>query len=328
MARMQISSSDDYNKAAATAGRLAGLGIPVVAVLVLIVALGSCSFRSIPAGHAGVATLFGSAQANHYEPGLHFPVNPLYRWVVFDTRQDTHKETADVPSQDQLTTKVDVSVQYRLIADMTPQILQDTGDTEDEVIRIHLVPKVRSLIREQGKTIVRAEDFFQEETQQRLQENLLAGLQELETVGIAVSDVLIRDITLPPRLVQQIEEKKQAEQRAERAKAELEQKRTEAQQRVVQAEAEKQAAEQQAEQRKLLADAQAYEIQKINDAIASNPAYIQLEALKTLGEMSKDPATKLYFINSDSPQPLPLMNVGDVGTSATGAGGAASATRR
>ena len=48
-----------------------------------------------------------------------------------------------------------------------------------------------------------------------------------------------------------------------------------------------------------------------NDATAQNPAYIQLQALKTLAEMSKDPAAKLYFLDSNSPSPLPLLHMGD-----------------
>ena len=46
-------------------------------------------------------------------------------------------------------------------------------------------------------------------------------------------------------------------------------------------------------------------------AIASNPAYIQLEALKALQHISKEPAAKIYFLNGDSPMPLPLMHMGE-----------------
>jgi len=52
-------------------------------------------------------------------------------------------------------------------------------------------------------------------------------------------------------------------------------------------------------------------IREINRAASKNSAYIQIRALETLEAIAKDPAAKLYFINSDSPQPLPLMNLGD-----------------
>ena len=57
--------------------------------------------------------------------------------------------------------------------------------------------------------------------------------------------------------------------------------------------------------------AKATEIKLINDAISKNPAYIQLQSLEALKAMSKDPAAKLYFMDSNAPQPLPLMHLGD-----------------
>ena len=97
---------------------------------------------------------------------------------------------------------------------------------------------------------------------------------------------------------------------AERQKAKLLQYRTEQEQVVAAAEAERRAAEEEAIKRRLLADAQAYEIEKINAAVASNPAYIQLQALEALKAISKDDAAKVYFLNADSPSPLPLMHMG------------------
>ena len=146
-----------------------------------------------------------------------------------------------------------------------------------------------------------------------LQIALLEGLKDyLGTKGVAVEAVLIRDISLPPFITKAIEAKKEREQEVEKQKAELERFTTEQEQKVAAAEAEKNAAAAQAEKRRLLADAQAYEITKINDAIGRNPNYVKLQALKSLEAISKDPAAKVYFINSDSPSPLPLMHLGDI----------------
>ena len=223
--------------------------------------------------------------------------------MQFDARQKTHMETAAVPSQDQLLTDVDVSVQYRIDSTRAFQILKDTG-TAEQAVEVHLIPALRSLIREQGKTIRNAEDFFNEETQQRLQENLREAMKTfLEPKGILVSEVLIRDIQLPKQLRARIEEKKAAEQQLARIGFEQQTK-------VVTAKAEREAAEEEATMRRTLADAQAYEITEINKAIATTPAYIQLQALEALKAMSKDPAAKIYFMDGDAPMPLPLMNVG------------------
>ncbi|MEM7246032.1 MAG: prohibitin family protein [Acidobacteriota bacterium] len=286
-----------------------GVVVGVGALLLLIFAL-KC-YYTVPAGHVAVATFFGKINDKPYAEGFHFPVNPLYNWHVYDGRQKTHLETAQVPSQDQLQTKIDVSVQYRIEKSQAPNVLKETGTAKD-VIAIHLVPKLRSLLREQGKTIKRAEDFFLEETQEQLQAALGLGLSEyLAPKGLKVEAVLIRDIQLPPFIIKAIESKKEREQAVERQKAELERFRLEQQQAVALAEAERAAAEEEAARRRTLADAQAYEIEAINRAIADNPTYLKLRALETLQAMGADPAAKIYFLDGSSPNPVPLMHLGD-----------------
>ena len=284
--------------------------LAIIAAVFVLFLVSPRFYQSIPAGHVAVATLFGEVQSKHYPEGFHI-VNPLYQFHPYDVRQKTHSETSNVPSQDQLQTKIDVSVQYRLVASQTPSILKETGSITD-VLAVHIVPKLRSQIREQGKSIKRAEDFFLEETQAMLQIALLEGLKDyLGTKGVAVEAVLIRDISLPPFITKAIEAKKEREQEVEKQKAELERYNTEQQQKIALAEAEKDAASAEAEKRRLLADARAYEITKINDAIGRNPNYVKLQALEALQAISKDPAAKIYFLNGDSPAPLPLMHLGD-----------------
>lgn len=277
-----------------------------------LVFIGMQFIKTVPPGRIGVATLFGNVIPEGYSQGIHIPVNPLYRWTMYDARQKTHMEVANVPSQDQLQTQLDVSVQYRIDGSMAPFILEQTGDAA-QAVRVHLIPKLRSLLREQGKSIKRAEDFFLEATQETLQAALTDGLRDyLAPKGIIVSAVLIRDITLPPFIVEAIEQKKEREQAVERERAELERVRTELQQQVARAAAGREAAEQEAARKIILADAQAYEITQINNAIARNPAYIQLQSLEALKSISKDPASKLYFMDGSSPSPLPLMHLGDL----------------
>jgi regulator of protease activity HflC (stomatin/prohibitin superfamily) len=287
------------------------LGVLGIFALVLVW-FASSLYQKVPAGYVGVATLFGEVQESPYEEGLHIPVNPFYEWYFYDVRQKSHLEEANVPSQDQLQTKIQVSVQFQLSGKNAPKILQETGQAAD-VLRVHIVPKLRSLLREQGKTIKRAEDFFLEETQQNMQISLLEGLKDyLIPKGVNVGAVLIRDISLPPFIIKAIESKKEREQEVEKQKAELERFRTEQQQKVALAKAESEAAEEQAMKKRVLADAQAYEIEKINSAIGSNPNYVKLQALEALKAISKDPASKIYFMDGDSPSPLPLMNFGNV----------------
>ena len=215
-------------------------------VLIVFIWFGSSLYQKVPAGYVSVATLFGEVQKEPYKEGLHIPVNPFYDWYFYDVRQKSHLEEANVPSQDQLQTKIQVSVQFQLMNESAPKILQETGGAKD-VLRVHIVPKLRSLLREQGKSIKRAEDFFLEETQQNMQISLLEGLSDyLSSKGVKVGAVLIRDISLPPFIIKAIESKKEREQEVEKQKAELERFKTEQQQKVALAKAESEAAKEQA----------------------------------------------------------------------------------
>ncbi len=230
---------------------------------------------TVPAGHVKVATLFGSVQDQTYKEGLHI-VNPLLSFTAFDLRQKTHKETAGVPSEDKLITTMDVSIQYRTMGTLTPDILRNTGSTE-ALLEVHLIPKLRSILREQGKGVEQAQDFFKESIQTRLQTTLQEGLSEyLAEKGLQVEAVLIRDIVLPKVIRDSIEITKQREQQQLLQQAELQRFATEQEQKVKQASAELDAAKLNAEQIKTLADAEAYKIAAINKTLAQSPNYIEL----------------------------------------------------
>ncbi len=283
----------------------------IIFAVFIVVATAGRFVKTIPPGHVGVAILFGSVQPTPYPEGLQIPVNPLYNWVLFDVRQKTHKEVSQVPSRDQLQTKIELSIQYKFIPSMAPRILQETGDAASAVI-VHLIPQLRSAVREQGSIVERAEDFFLEEVRSKIETGVLTRLQGyLADKGIEIQAVLIRDISLPTVLAKAIEQKKEREQAVERQRAELERFSTEQLQKVALAAAEREAAEEEVKQRTMLADVRAYEIRKLNEAVARNPTYIQLQSLEALKAMAKDPATKIYFMDSNSPSPLPLLHLGD-----------------
>lgn len=234
---------------------------------------------TVPAGHVKVATLFGKVQDSTYGEGLHF-VNPLLDFTLFDLRQKTHKETAGIPAEDKLITNMDVSVQYRTIGVMTPDILRNTGST-DALIQVHLVPKLRSILREQGKGVATSQDFFKESIQRQLQQTLQEGLVEyLAPKGIEVEAILIRDVVLPAVIRDSITETKKREQEVLKQQAELERFATEQDQKVKQAESELRAAKLEAQKIKELADAEAYKIDVINRTLSKSPNYIELKRVE------------------------------------------------
>lgn len=230
---------------------------------------------TVSAGHVKVVSLFGKVLPDAYPEGIHL-INPLMETHLYDTRQKTHKEAAGVPSADKLITKIDVSVQFRAIAGATPEMLQDTGSIED-VIRVHMVPKLRSVLREQGKSVPQAQDFFLEATQTRLQDTLQVSLSGfMGSKGIQIDQVLIRNIVLPEVIRTAIEMTKEREQKVEQQQAELDRFAKEQEQKVATAQAEYDAALLEAQQIKVLADADAYKIEQLNKQLDSSPRYIEL----------------------------------------------------
>lgn len=285
----------------------------VLLAALLVLMFGQRFLHAVPAGHVGVAILFGEVQDESYPEGLHF-VNPLLSWNDLDARQDSYKiPQLEMPTRDQLLSKVDLSIQWRLDATRAAQIVRDTGD-KSRLVDVHLKPTVRSLVRELGTTIERAEDLFKDEVRVQLAVEIEKALKEYVTdKGIIVDSVLLRNINLPPVLAEAIGRKKEREQEVERERAELERVKLNQEQQVAQSVASRRAAEEDAKRLRILADAKAYEISTINKAASGNPAYIQLQSLEALKKMAEDPAAKLYFMDSNSPSPLPLLNLGGAG---------------
>lgn len=247
-------------------GRLGRPALFAGGVLLLALTTGSCFVTTVPPGHNQVASLFGEVRPEPYDEGLHF-VNPLLSFTAFDLREQTFTwDKVEVPSQDKLKTTMDVSVTFRIVGAETPVILQTTGNLED-VVEKHVTPKVRSLLREAGKSVEQSQDFFLETVQQQLQTYMEAGLTDyLESKGVEVKAVLFRDITLPTVVRDAVVQTKERQEQLEREKAQLRIVEQQAQQVVKKAEAREQAAIAEASAKRTQADAEAYRIRSEAEA--------------------------------------------------------------
>lgn len=287
------------------------LVIPFFIIVFIFAAL--TPFTTIPAGHVGVATLFGKVDTTELPEGFHI-INPLKKIQKIDCRnKELTLIDVGVPSQDQLTTEVDVTLKWRVDRNQAAEAVQDTGDVA-ALETVHLTPKLRSLIREAGKGIENAEDFYKDDIQVFMQTRILEGLVGLSDKGILVEEVLLRRFDLPRMIVQGVEEKKQQKQLAERQIEELKRFTTEQEGKQVAAKAEKLAAIEQAAQRRELADAKAYEItaqakaqaEAINiegEALRKNPEILQLRAIEKW-----DGSVPRATLGGNS---IPLINLND-----------------
>jgi regulator of protease activity HflC (stomatin/prohibitin superfamily) len=237
-------------------------------MLAVLGVAGALALATVPPGHNKVATLFGEVQSEPYEEGLHL-VNPLLNFSQFDLRQQTFTwHEVYVPAQDKLKTSMDVSVTFRIQGSRTPEILRETGSVDDAIEK-HVTPKVRSLLREAGKSVTRSQDFFREEVQQELQRYMEEGLKEyLLAKGVIVEAVLFTDITLPEVVQNAVIQTKERQEQLEREKAQLQIVEQQALGEVKKAQAHEQAALAHANAKRTQADAEAYRIRTVADAQA------------------------------------------------------------
>lgn len=260
--------------------------IAIGVFLVIGLAASPFFFETVNAGTVKSGYLYGN-HTTILNQGMHFPINPLATWVTIDTREKTLYLKADV-------------------------IISGTG-TEEDVVETHLIPNVKALLRQAGRSVEKAEYLFDDATVSAASQHMLEQLQPLmREKGFEVSAVLFRNIQPPAFINTAIQKKKEREQLAEQQKAELQRFETEQQQKVKQAQAELDASIKQADMIKALADARAYEITTINESLAGSTNFIKLESLKALQTMSANPANKLIILDGSSPAPIPFMNLADL----------------
>jgi len=305
-------------------GRYIGIGLFGVLVVTLLLNF----ITSIPAGHVGVGSIFGKVQPNTYSEGIHV-INPFTKITLFDARQKTHKESMGVPSQDQLITNFELSIQYRLIKEKAPSMLKETG-TPREVLDVHMIPLLRSRIREVGKSVQTAEAFYDQVVQQRIQEELLTSLVALAEKGIKVEKLLIRDVILPKIITNAVIRKKEAAQAAEKAKEELKKFKVDQERKEAQAEAEKRAELIEAMKKKevllitangkleaarieakallVKAEAEAEAKRKLVGPLTLD-AYVKLESMKALRALQN--GNHLIIMDPNATTPLPFLNLTD-----------------
>lgn len=285
-----------------------------ISIMILIV-IGLNSWTTIKPGHVGIGTLFGKVQKQVYEEGFHI-INPLLDIEEMDGRQKTHLESMGVPSQDQLITDFELSIQYRLIKEQAPKMKKETG-TPQEVISIHMIPFLRSQMRELGKSVDVAEKFYDQSVQQRIQTELLNNLDYLSSKGIKVERVLIRDISLPKVIRDAVERKKKLAQDAEKAKEELKRFKVDQERQEVEALAKKkallveanaklEAAKIEAEATLVRAEAKA-EAKRKQISVLGQKGYLQIQMIEGLKFLQD--GNHLIILDPNKTNPLPFLNL-------------------
>ena len=208
---------------AETAYALIGMAIA------LIIAVMQC-WTIIPAGHVGVIDFFGNVSDTTLKPGVNL-VNPLASVVKFDARTQEIKEVMRVPSKEGLTIDLEISLLYSLSFENANKIYKSVG--EDYVEKI-LVPQFRSVVR--GVTASYDARALYTAEREQLAKKIEAELSALvKPRGITIEAAPMRQLTLPARLTESIEEKLKAEQESQRMQFVLQRETQEAERKRIEA---------------------------------------------------------------------------------------------
>ncbi|MCH7722146.1 MAG: prohibitin family protein [Bacteroidetes bacterium] len=182
------------------------IGIAVAAVITI-----SQFWTIIPAGHTGVIDFLGNVSDETLKPGVSL-VNPMAKIEKMSIKTQELKEMMSVPSKEGLSVNLEISLLFKLNSDMANEIYKTVGPDYADII---LVPQFRSVVR--GVTARYEAKALYTASREKLAGEILDELGKLVGPrGITVEQAPLRQIQLPARLTQSIEEKLQAEQDAQR----------------------------------------------------------------------------------------------------------------
>jgi prohibitin 1 len=201
----------------------------VVVVLLLFLVLRSA--RVVRAGHVGIVDLFGNVRSEALPSGLHF-VNPLASVHRMSVQTREVKETMDTPSSEGLIVHLDVSILFHLNPTKAADVYRTVGVDYENVL---VDPNVRSAVREVTSSY-EAKALYSPEREKMSSEINRHILDAVEPRGVAVERMLLRDVALPARLQQAIQEKLSAEQEASRMQFVLLKEKQEAERKKIEAE--------------------------------------------------------------------------------------------
>jgi prohibitin 1 len=193
---------------------------PLVAMALMAVLVLVSGCVVIEDGQVGVSKSFGSINNDPVGQGvvLQFPV--IRTVETWNTKLQELKETAQVPSSEGLIVGLDTSLLFRVDPAQAPAIRKTVGRNYIDIL---VIPYFRNAVRDvvSGYPV---KNIYSESGRKEIASKIKGFLMEnLETRGIRVEDVLLRDVKLPQRFRESIEAKLTAEQQVQQKQFMLQQ---------------------------------------------------------------------------------------------------------
>lgn len=184
----------------------------------------------VPAGHVGVIDVFGNVSERTLKPGINF-VNPFANIVEFSIKTQEIKETSQVPSKEGLSVGLEISLLYKLDPEMADDVYRTIGA---DYLNIILVPLFRSVTR--GVTAeYEAKALYTSEREVLGQQISDVLAKQVKNRGIIIEETPLRQVSLPTKLTEAIEEKLRAEQESQRMEFILDKETKEAERKKIEA---------------------------------------------------------------------------------------------
>ena len=187
-------------------------------LFITAVLLSGCGVVGIEDGQKGVKADFGKIQEEALGTGWHF-FFPAFTWVEkWDVKTQEIKETANVPSSEGLISTLDISLLYHVPADRVVAVRKTIG-------RDYIATVVEPYLREAIRNVASGYEvkaLYSDKGRKEIGVKMKAFLTEkLESRGIVIEDILLRDVRLPQSFSKSIEAKLQAEQESLQKEFEL-----------------------------------------------------------------------------------------------------------
>jgi regulator of protease activity HflC (stomatin/prohibitin superfamily) len=212
-------------------GRKQEANVSLIAVVIAVVIAGVNLFTVVPAGTVGVVDFLGMVSDNTLRPGVNL-VNPMARVIKYSFKTQEIKENMTIPSKEGLPIQLEISLVYRLDPAKANEIYKtvEGGD----YLNVILIPQFRSVTR--GVTAKYEAKALYTEAREQMASEIVVALQGIVGErGIVIETVPLRQIILPPKLSQSIEEKLQAEQESQRMEFVLKKEEQEADRKRIEA---------------------------------------------------------------------------------------------
>ncbi|MDQ1244921.1 MAG: hypothetical protein QG565_1261 [Campylobacterota bacterium] len=217
-------------------GGKAGLVYFVVAIIILLIL--ARPFTIIEEGERGILSTNGKYQDQALLPGLHFIIPVIQKVYIVDTKVRiinyassieagggsassgiNAKPAVTVLDKRGLPVSIELTVQYRLNAQFAAQTISNWGFSwEDKIIN----PVVRDVVRNVvGKYDAEVLPQMRNSIAAEIESGIRASVTGLENAPADLQSVQLREILLPPKVKEQIENVQIAKQQVQRAEQEV-----------------------------------------------------------------------------------------------------------